>query len=120
MAVATRKEQRQRRHLRIRKKISGTSTVPRVTVFVSGKHLYVQLIDDESQQTLVGMSTLDAKLREQQVRANIKGAQIVGAVVAERAVAAGIRKAVFDRGGFKYHGRIKMIADQLRAAGLEL
>ena len=94
--------------------------MPRATVCVSSKHIYVQLIDDDLRRTLVSASTLDADLKKKSLRANIKGAEVVGQAVAEKAKAAGIEKVVFDRAGFKYHGRVKTIADKLREAGVKL
>ena len=86
---------------------------------VTGKHFYVQFIDDDRGHTLVSMSTLDPKFRSANIRPNCKGAEAVGKVVAEKALTAGINKVVFDRGGFKFHGRIKKLAEVVRAAGLE-
>ena len=119
MSNATRKQKRRRRHVHIRRKICGSISVPRMSVCVTGKHLYVQLIDDDSGHTLESISTLDKKLRSENVRANCDGAEIVGKVVAEKALASGITNVVFDRGGFKYHGRVKKIADAAREAGLK-
>ncbi len=115
-----RKEKRRRRHMRIRKKVFGTPERPRMAVYKSLKHIYVQIIDDEKGHTLVSASTLDKEVRDQ-----IKGlskteqAKVVGRVVAERALAKGIKKVVFDRGGFKYQGRVKALAEAAREAGLE-
>lgn len=120
MAVLSRKAQRQRRHMRIRRKVAGTASIPRMAVCVTSKHLHVQFIDDESHRTLASSSTRDSKLRGDAVTANRAGAEVVGRVAAEQALAVGIRKVVFDRAGFKYHGRVKVIADAARDAGLIL
>jgi len=119
MANLSRKEKCNKRHRRIRKKIKGTASVPRLSVCITGKHLYVQFIDDDSEHTLVSLSTLDRDLRNNKIGLNCKGAEIVGKAVAEKALSSGIKKVVFDRGGFKYHGRIKKLAEVAREAGLE-
>ncbi len=119
MAFQSRKKLRHVRHMRIRQKIRGTSAVPRFSVCVTGKHLYVQFIDDDAGHTLVSISTLDKEMREKKVGLNCKGAEILGNAVAEKALSAGIKIVVFDRGGFKYHGRIKSLADTARKCGLE-
>lgn len=115
-----RKAKRRRRHIRVRKRVFGTAERPRMAVYKSLKHIYVQIIDDEKGHTLVSASTLDKEVREQ-----IKGlskteqAKLVGKIVAERALAKGIKKVVFDRGGFKYQGRVQALAEAAREAGLE-
>jgi len=109
------------RHQRLRKRLRGTAVRPRLAVFRSARHLYVQLIDDDSASTIAAANTL-----QQDVQAEIKGksaseaAAVVGRLIAEKAQQAGINRAVFDRGGFKYHGRVKSLADAAREAGLEL
>ena len=120
MANPTRKQKRNRRHLHLRRRISGNAAMPRMAVCLTSKHLYVQLIDDEAGHTVQSVSTLDKKLRADKVKANCNGAEIIGKLAAERALSAGIKKVVFDRGGFKYHGRVKKIADSAREAGLKL
>ena len=119
MANLSRKQSCFRRHRRLRKKIVGSASIPRLSVCVTGKHFYVQFIDDDSGHTLVSLSTLDPKLRSENIHANCKGAEALGKVVAEKALEAGINKVVFDRGGFKFHGRVKKLAEVVRAAGLE-
>jgi len=119
MASRSRKKLRQRRHWRIRKRVAGTATVPRMSVYTSNQHLYVQFIDDDTGQTLAAVSTLDPQLRDNEVSDNVTGAETLGRMAAERAIAAGLKKVVFDRAGFKFHGRVKAIADQARKAGLE-
>ncbi|MCH2175661.1 MAG: 50S ribosomal protein L18 [Lentisphaeria bacterium] len=120
MAKRNRKEQRARRHFRIRKKISGTSATPRMSVYTSEKHIYVQFIDDVNGVTLASASTVSSESKEQGIKANLDGAAFLGKLAAEKAKAAGIESVVFDRGGFAYHGRVKAIADNAREAGLQL
>lgn len=108
---------RLRRHRRVRGKIAGTAECPRLDVFRSSKHIYAQLIDDVSGKTLASASTLDKGFDS--YGGNIDAAVKVGKAVAERAVAKGIKKVVFDRGGFVYHGRVKALADGAREGGLE-
>ena len=113
-------EARERRHRRIRKKVYGTSEKPRLNVFKSLKHIYVQMIDDSKGSTIVSASTLNNELRKSlKTGGNVEAAKEVGALVAKRAVEKGVKKAVFDRGGYPYHGRIKILAEAARAAGLE-
>ncbi|TAK20065.1 MAG: 50S ribosomal protein L18 [Chloroflexota bacterium] len=120
MGRLTSREARIRRHLRIRKRVVGTDQRPRLAVFRSLGHIYAQVIDDTLGQTLASASTLDAEMREQCTgKRKIERADIVGRKVAERALAAGVTKVVFDRGGNLYHGRVKALADGARAAGLE-
>lgn len=90
-----------------------------MSVCRTAKHLYVQLVDDEAQTTIVSGSTLDPAFRETGLRCNAAGASALGKLVAEKAIAANITKVVFDRGGFRYHGRIKALADAAREAGLK-
>jgi len=109
-----------RRHKRIRKKIYGTSERPRLNVFKSLKHIYAQIIDDSSGNTIVSAASIDKELREKLNRGgNIEAAGRVGDLVARRAIGKGIKKVAFDRGGCLYHGRIKKLADAARGAGLE-
>jgi len=119
MAKLTKKEARLRRHRRIRGHISGTAEIPRMSVFCSGRQVYVQFIDDESQRTLASASTVDKAIREQQAKGNVEGAALVGKIAAERALAANITQVVFDRAGFRFHGRVKALADASREAGLQ-
>jgi large subunit ribosomal protein L18 len=111
---------RTRRHRRVRKKVSGTAGRPRMNIFRSLQHIYVQVIDDEVGHTLVSASTVDSEV---QARTNgldkTAQARIVGQVLAERAVDKGVTKVVFDRGGYKYHGRVKALAEGSRQGGLE-
>jgi len=116
----SRNEARKRRHLRVRKKISGTPERPRLSVFRSAKHIYAQLIDDTRGVTLVSASTLDKELAGQiKNGGNVEAARKVGELVAKRALAKGFNKVVFDRGGYLYHGRVQALADAAREAGLD-
>ena len=117
--AAHRRQSRVRRHNRVRKSITGTAARPRLAVFRSNKHLVMQVIDDETGRTLAAASTHEAALRSDGGTGTLGGASRVGALVAERAKAAGVDKVVFDRGGFLYHGRIAAAADAAREAGLE-
>ncbi len=116
----TRQERRMRRHLRIRKRIIGTPERPRLSVFRSLKHIYAQIIDDTTGRTLCSASTLDKELRDK-MKGLTKNQQAieVGKLIAKRALELGIRQVAFDRGGHKYHGRVKALADAAREAGLE-
>jgi len=115
----TKVERLRRRHRRVRKKILGTAERPRLAVFRSSKHIYVQAIDDLTGRTLVSASTMEADLRGG-TTATVDAAKNVGKLVGERAQAAGITTVVFDRGGFKYHGRVAAVADGARESGLTL
>lgn len=119
MSKMTKKELRDRRHRRLRVKLAGTAEAPRLSVSRSGKHIYAQVIDDDKCETLVSAMTTEAVCREQKLVANVKSAEVVGKLVAERAIEKGIRKVVFDRGGFPYHGCVKALAEAAREAGLE-
>jgi large subunit ribosomal protein L18 len=115
MAKQTRRDNRTRRHSRVREKIRGSAGRPRLAVFRSIEHIYAQLIDDDSGRTLVQASSVDAK--------DAKGkkserAKAVGEMLGEKAKAKGIEQAVFDRGGYRYHGRVKALGDAARSAGL--
>jgi large subunit ribosomal protein L18 len=111
---------RVRRHLRVRKRITGTAERPRLNVFRSSKHIYAQLIDDLAGVTLVSASTVDKELCEGITNgANVESARKVGELVAKRAKDKGYASVVFDRGGYLYHGRIQALADAAREAGLE-
>ncbi|MCL6481934.1 MAG: 50S ribosomal protein L18 [Firmicutes bacterium] len=120
MRKISRNAHRLRIHRRVRRRVAGTADRPRLAVFRSLKHIYAQVIDDRTGRTLVSASTLDRQVR-QQVRngGNVAAAKVVGRVVAERARAAGIERVVFDRGGYKYHGRVQALADAAREAGLQ-
>jgi large subunit ribosomal protein L18 len=114
-----RRTARVRRHFRVRKKVRGSAERPRLSVFRSNKHISAQVIDDRSGRTLAAASTTEKALRDAGDTSNITGAGAVGRLVAERARAAGVSQVVFDRGGFRYHGRVAAVADAAREAGLE-
>ncbi len=114
----TRGQRRYRRHLRLRKKVRGTENRPRLAVFRSLKHVYAQIIDDDGGRTLIGLSD-QAKEVVAEGEGKIAVSFAVGKLLAERAVAAGIKSVVFDRGGYPYHGRVKAVADGARKGGLE-
>lgn len=113
-----RREIRLRKHARVRAKISGTASRPRLAVFRSLSHIYAQVIDDESGKTLVSASSLEKAL-ELSNGGNIDAAKVVGKAIAERAQKAGIDTVVFDRGGYVYHGRVAALAEAAREAGLQ-
>lgn len=113
------KEMRQRRHERSRFYLSGTAQKPRLAVFRSLKHIYAQVIDDETGQTIAMASSLDKDLRGNLVGSNKSAAKTIGQKLAERAMSKGITAVVFDKGGYKYHGRVKELADGARTAGLK-
>jgi large subunit ribosomal protein L18 len=116
--VATRGAARRKRHERIRLHLAGTDGRPRLAVFRSLNHIYAQVIDDASGRTLASASTVEKELRSSS-STKTEEAAVVGRLVAERAKAAGVERVVFDRAGFRYHGRIKSLADAAREAGLE-
>jgi large subunit ribosomal protein L18 len=111
---------RKRIHLRLRKKIRGTQERPRLSVFRSLNHIYAQIIDDDRGVTLVSASSLDREVRAISASGgNLTGAKVVGEEVAKRARARGIEKVVYDRGGYRFHGRVRVLADAAREAGLK-
>jgi large subunit ribosomal protein L18 len=116
--VASRSAARQKRHARIRLRISGTPERPRLAVFRSLKHIYAQVIDDTVGRTLAAASSLEPELRASQL-AKTEEARLVGRLVAERAKRVGIERVVFDRAGYKYHGRVAALAEAAREAGLD-
>jgi large subunit ribosomal protein L18 len=108
------------RHRRVRQKVTGTISRPRLCVFRSLNHIHAQLIDDSMGQTLVSMSTLDSQVRSKtDGMGKSKKAEVVGTLLAEKALNKGIKQVVFDRGGCKYHGRVKSLAEAARKVGLE-
>ncbi|RLQ91746.1 50S ribosomal protein L18 [Falsibacillus albus] len=109
---------RKKRHARVRSKLSGTESRPRLNVFRSSKHIYAQLIDDLNGVTLASASSLDKDF-DVEATGNVEAAQKVGELVAKRAVEKGLKSVVFDRGGYLYHGRVKALADAARENGLE-
>lgn len=117
MKIKTQKDYRVRRHLRLRRKVQGTAERPRMSVFVSNQHLYVQFIDDRAGQTLAAVSSATGALKS--ARLNVETAKELGKLAAEAAQAKGITTVVFDRGGFAYGGRLKALADTAREGGLK-
>ncbi|MBE9126769.1 MULTISPECIES: 50S ribosomal protein L18 [unclassified Coleofasciculus] len=116
----TRKELLKRRHRRVRRNMNGSSERPRLAVFRSNQHIYVQVIDDNLQHTLAAASTLDPELRSQlNSRSTCEASAAVGKLIAQRAIEKGVSKVVFDRGGNLYHGRVKSLAEAAREAGLD-
>ena len=107
---------RLRRHARVRKNLSGTKEVPRLNVFRSNSHIFAQVIDDENGNTLCSSSSVELKIKN---GGNVEGAKTVGADIAKKATKAGIKKVVFDRGGYQYHGRVEALANAARENGLE-
>jgi large subunit ribosomal protein L18 len=120
MSPKSREQKRIRRHIRVRKHVAGTSDRPRVSVFRSLSQIYAQVIDDTTGRTLVAVSTVDKDLRTKIGKMKkAEQAKEVGKVLAERAQSKGIKQVVFDRGGYRYHGRVKALAEAARAAGLQ-
>jgi len=119
-SVDEKKQARLKRKLRIRKKLSGTPERPRLCVFRSAKHIYAQIIDDAKGQTMVSISTLDPAVKGQgKFDSKVAKAVFIGKLLGEKAVTMGIKKVVFDRNGFMYHGRVKAVSDGAREAGLD-
>ncbi len=112
-----RKFERTRRHIRVRRKISGTTECPRLCVYRSNSNIFAQVIDDVKGVTLVSASTLDKEVKEK--HANIEAAKEVGTLIAKRAIEKNIKEVKYDRGGYIYHGIVKELAEAARAAGLE-
>ncbi len=111
---------RERRHIRVRAKVSGTAMRPRLCVFRSLSHIYAQVVDDSAGYTLVSASSLDAEIRDKITgKKKTESAELVGSLVAQRALNKGIKKIAFDRGGYQYHGRVKALAEAARKAGLD-
>ena len=121
MAAINRKEARQRRKKRVRKKVKGIPDAPRLTIFKSSRHIYAQIVDDISCRTLVDASSVSRDLRPQVQGkgGNREGAALVGEWIAKRALERGISQVVFDRNGFLYHGRVKVLAESAREHGLK-
>jgi large subunit ribosomal protein L18 len=123
MKIITKADRRERIHLRQRKRITGTPERPRLSVFRSVSHIYAQVIDDLSGKTLASAASTEPALKGSFAKeargGNKKGAEAIGKAIAERSIGKGIKRVVFDRGGFLYHGRIRAVADAARKAGLE-
>jgi len=116
----SRNAHRQRVHLRVRTRVTGTPERPRLCVYRSLGHIYAQVIDDRTGRTLASASSLDKEMRKQlKGGGNVAAAKVVGKAIAERARAAGVELVVFDRGGYKYHGRVQALAESAREAGLK-
>ena len=128
MAKATRHEGRTRRHTRVREKVRGSAARPRLAVFRSLTHIYAQLVDDDAGTTIVAASSLDVRTRPASPAASepkseakrTESAKNVGTLLGDRAKAKGVTEVVFDRGGYRYHGRVKALAEGVRAAGVKL
>ena len=121
VSIKKKTETRLKRKKRIRRKISGTSERPRLTVFRSARHIYAQIIDDSTGKTLLSASTIskDIKANVKGISGNIKGAKLIGEAIAKKGEEKGIKEVVFDRNGFLYHGRVKALADAAREKGLK-
>ena len=120
MAGTIKEKQRFRRHKRARKKILGTAQRPRLNVYRSPRNIYAQIIDDQKARTCACGSTLEKEFKKgMKYGGNIKAAQLLGKIVARRALEKGIKEVVFDRGGYLYHGRVKALAEGAREAGLK-
>ena len=123
MRIKTKEDRRDRIKFRIRKRMTGTAQKPRLSVFRSVSHIYVQVIDDMNGQTIASASTVDPQVKGKMPKGvaggNIKGAELIGTTIAERLKEKGITKVVFDRNGFLYHGRVRAVAEAARTAGLE-
>ena len=123
MKIRTKEDRRDRIKLRLRKRITGTAERPRLTVFRSVAHIYVQAVDDATGRTLVSAATVEpsikAKMNGKVRGGNKAGAELIGQTIAERLIAKGLKQVVFDRNGFLYHGRVRAVAEAARKAGLE-
>ena len=123
MRIKTKEERRDRIKFRIRKRVRGTSQRPRLTVFRSVAHMYVQVVDDSTGRTIASASTVEptvkGALAKEARGGNIEGAKAIGRTIAQRLIEKGVKRVVFDRNGFLYHGRVKAVADAAREAGLE-
>ena len=123
MRIKTREDRRDRIKFRIRKRVRGTGERPRLSVFRSVTHMYVQVVDDMSGQTIASASTVEPAVKGALPKTakggNIEGAKAIGKTIAERLIEKGVKRVVFDRNGFLYHGRVKAVADAAREAGLE-
>lgn len=122
MAKSSRKQLRARRHARVRRNVMGTASIPRMSVCCTQKHIYIQFIDDVTGHTMAAASSLEPEFKgdANAIKANMETAEKVAEAAAARAKKANISRVVFDRGGFKYHGRVKAVADAAREAGLTM
>jgi large subunit ribosomal protein L18 len=123
MRIKTKEDRRDRIKYRIRRRVRGTGERPRMTIFRSVAHMYVQVVDDATGQTIAAASTVDpavkGALAKEATGGNIEGAKAIGKTIAERLIEKGVKQVVFDRNGFLYHGRVKAVAEAAREAGLE-
>ena len=123
MKIKTTKDRRERIKFRIRKRVQGTEARPRLTVYRSVAHIYVQVVDDMTGRTIASASSVESTVKgamDQKAKGgNVAGAQAIGKTIAERLIDKGVKRVVFDRNGFLYHGRVKAVADSAREAGLE-
>ncbi len=123
MRIKTKDDRRQRIKYRIRRRVSGTVERPRLTIFRSVSHMYVQVVDDASGKTIASASTVEPSVKgglpKKATGGNVEGAKAIGKTIAERLIEKGVKRVVFDRNGFLYHGRVKAVADAAREAGLE-
>ena len=123
MKIKTKEDRRDRIKHRIRKRMQGTEARPRLTIFRSVAHMYVQVVDDMTGRTIASASTVEPKVKGAMKKAegggNVAGAKAIGKTIAERLIEKGVKRVVFDRNGFLYHGRVKAVADAAREAGLE-
>jgi large subunit ribosomal protein L18 len=115
----TSQERRVRRHKRIRLKLAGTASRPRLCLSITANNIYVQFVDDEKGATLSSVSTLSSEFKALNLKRNVAAAQALGKLAADKALASGITEVVFDRGGYKYHGKVKALAEAARGAGLK-
>ena len=123
MRIKTKDDRRQRIKYRIRRRVSGTVERPRLTIFRSVSHMYVQVVDDASGKTIASASTVEPSVKgtlaKKATGGNVEGAKAIGTTIAQRLIEKGVKRVVFDRNGFLYHGRVKAVADAAREAGLE-
>jgi large subunit ribosomal protein L18 len=123
MRIKTKDDRRQRIKYRIRRRVNGTVERPRLTIFRSVSHMYVQVVDDASGKTIASASTVEPSVKgtlpKKASGGNVEGAKAIGKTIAERLIEKGVKRVVFDRNGFLYHGRVKAVADAAREAGLE-
>jgi large subunit ribosomal protein L18 len=123
MRIKTKEDRRDRIKYRIRRRVQGTVERPRLTVFRSVAHMYVQVVDDATGQTIASASTVEPAVKgalpKQATGGNVEGAKAIGKAIAERLIGQGVKRVVFDRNGFLYHGRVKAVAEAAREAGLE-
>ena len=123
MRIKTKDDRRQRIRYRIRRRVTGTVERPRLTIFRSVSHMYVQVVDDATGKTIASASTVEPTVKgvlpQKASGGNVAGAKAIGKTIAERLIEKGVKRVVFDRNGFLYHGRVKAVADAAREAGLE-